>query len=554
MDKGKHSRKNVLNSARASFKSNIAFNIIIGIVVMLGVFAAMAQLLGYVQFSDEFTKEYTDNAFYVAKAASSYVNGSHLEEYLESKGNSHEYQQAREELNTLCNKVNARFIYVIIPSEDYNQITFVYNVVNTNSGFEAYEPGYVRETTNDDYRNKYMMLMSGFSTEEYVVRDKGFIESDSHITAMVPIKNSGGVVTGILCVQRQMDALTTSRRNYVIKMFAVVIALIVMSTFIYDLFLDRYLIKPLRKITRETARFAEKQSKPEYPITSVIKSKNEIWILAESIDKMEMDTLNYIDNLTKVTAEKQRIGTELAVASAIQQGMLNAVAPDRSEVSIHATMSPAKEVGGDFYDFFMIDDDHMCMLIADVSGKGIPAALFMAISKVVIADSTLFYKSPAEMLKIVNERICNNNKLDMFVTVWLAVLELSTGKVIAANAGHEYPAICRKDKGFELFKDKHGFVVGGMNGVGYKDYQFTLDPDDGIFVYTDGVAEATDVNNQLFGTDRMIKALNIKPDGTPEEIIANVQAEVDKFVDKAPQFDDLTMLCVRYHGKEKKDK
>ena len=222
--------------------------------------------------------------------------------------------------------------------------------------------------------------MSGFSTEEYVVRDKGFIETDSHITAMVPIKNSGGVVTGILCVQRQMDALTTSRRNYVIKMFAVVIALIVMSTFIYDLFLDRYLIKPLRKITRETARFAEKQSKPEYPITSVIKSKNEIWILAESIDKMEMDTLNYIDNLTKVTAEKQRIGTELAVASAIQQGMLNAVAPDRSEVSIHATMSPAKEVGGDFYDFFMVDEDHMCMLIADVSGKGIPAALFMAIS------------------------------------------------------------------------------------------------------------------------------------------------------------------------------
>jgi sigma-B regulation protein RsbU (phosphoserine phosphatase) len=138
----------------------------------------------------------------------------------------------------------------------------------------------------------------------------------------------------------------------------------------------------------------------------------------------------------------------------------------------------------------------------------------------------------------------------MFITVWLGILELSTGKILAANAGHEYPAVYRNGKGFELLKDKHGFVVGGMSGVHYKDYELTLKPGEALFLYTDGVPEATSADNELFGVERMVKALNVDPEGTPEEILANVQDAVDKFVDKAPQFDDLTMLCVRYRGSE----
>lgn len=543
-------KKNSVKFAKKSAKSNISFIIILGIILMLVLFGTMAQLLGYVQFSDEFAQEYTENAFRIANAAESYIIPDYLDEYLEKHGNSSLYRQTYQDLTNLCNKVNARFIYVIQPDETYDNITFVFNAVNDDSGFEPYEIGYVRPTTNDDYKLKYQLLYEGLSDKAYVLRDRGFIETDSHITAMIPLKDNLGKVRGILCVQRQMDALTKARFSYMIKMLVVLLSLIIMATFLYDLFLKRYLIKPLRKITKETTRFASSQSKAESKLTDKIKSNNEIGQLAASVDKMESETLTYIDNLTRVTAESQRIGTELAVAAGIQQGMLDAVAPDRDDVSIYATMSPAKEVGGDFYDYFMIDDDHMGIVIADVSGKGVPASLFMAITKMMINDRTMIHKSPAKILEATNERICKNNKLDMFITVWLGILELSTGKILAANAGHEYPAVYRNGKGFELLKDKHGFVVGGMSGVHYKDYELTLKPGEALFLYTDGVPEATSADNELFGVERMTKALNVDPEGTPEEILANVQDAVDKFVDKAPQFDDLTMLCVRYRGSE----
>ena len=543
-------KKNSVKFAKKSAKSNISFIIILGIILMLVLFGTMAQLLGYVQFSDEFAQEYTENAFRIANAAESYIIPDYLDEYLEKHGNSSLYRQTYQDLTNLCNKVNARFIYVIQPDETYDNITFVFNAVNDDSGFEPYEIGYVRPTTNDDYKLKYQLLYEGLSDKAYVLRDRGFIETDSHITAMIPLKDNLGKVRGILCVQRQMDALSKARFSYMIKMFVVLLSLIIMATFLYDLFLKRYLIKPLRKITKETTRFASSQCKAESKLTDKINSNNEIGQLAASVDKMESETLTYIDNLTRVTAESQRIGTELAVAAGIQQGMLDAVAPDRDDVSIYATMSPAKEVGGDFYDYFMIDDDHLGIVIADVSGKGVPASLFMAITKMMINDRTMIHKSPAKILEATNERICKNNKLDMFITVWLGILELSTGKILAANAGHEYPAVYRNGKGFELLKDKHGFVVGGMSGVHYKDYELTLKPGEALFLYTDGVPEATSADNELFGVERMTKALNVDPEGSPEEILANVQDAVDKFVDKAPQFDDLTMLCVRYHGSE----
>ena len=543
-------KKNSVKFAMKSAKSNISFIIILGIILMLVLFGTMAQLLGYVQFSDEFAQEYTENAFRIANAAESYIIPDYFDEYLEKHGNSSLYRQTYQDLTNLCNKVNARFIYVIQPDETYDNITFVFNAVNDDSGFEPYEIGYVRPTTNDDYKLKYQLLYECLSDKAYVLRDRGFIETDSHITAMIPLKDNLGKVRGILCVQRQMDALSKARFSYMIKMLVVLLSLIIMATFLYDLFLKRYLIKPLRKITKETTRFASSQSKAESKLTDKIKSNNEIGQLAASVDKMESETLTYIDNLTRVTAESQRIGTELAVAAGIQQGMLDAVAPDRDDVSIYATMSPAKEVGGDFYDYFMIDDDHLGIVIADVSGKGVPASLFMAITKMMINDRTMIHKSPAKILEATNERICKNNKLDMFITVWLGILELSTGKILAANAGHEYPAVYRNGKGFELLKDKHGFVVGGMSGVHYKDYELTLKPGEALFLYTDGVPEATSADNELFGVERMTKALNVDPEGSPEEILANVQDAVDKFVDKAPQFDDLTMLCVRYRGSE----
>ena len=248
-----------------------------------------------------------------------------------------------------------------------------------------------------------------------------------------------------------------------------------------------------------------------------------------------------------------RIGAELSLATNIQTSMLPHIFPAfpmRSEFDIYASMDPAKEVGGDFYDYFLIDDDHLGMVIADVSGKGVPAALFMMASKIILQSVAVMGYSPAEVLQRANDAICSNNEAEMFVTVWLGILELSTGKLTAANAGHEYPAFRQPGGKFELYKDKHGFVIGGMEGVKYREYELMLEPGARLFVYTDGVPEATNAEKELFGAERMVRALNENADAAPVEILRGMRGAVDAFVRDAEQFDDLTMLCLEYKGGE----
>ena len=240
--------------------------------------------------------------------------------------------------------------------------------------------------------------------------------------------------------------------------------------------------------------------------------------------------------------------TELNMATEIQIGSLPTTFPDRSEFELYASMDPAKEVGGDFYDFFMTDDDHLAIVIADVSGKGVPSALFMMSSKIYINDHATIGGSPAEILERVNKLVYANNKAHMFVTVWLGILEISTGRLISSSAGHEYPMINQNGK-YEILEDEHGLAIGAIGKSKYVNTEIQLKKGDSIFVYTDGVAEATDANNELFGTDRTVDALNAIPKGaSQEEVLRGVRTAVDAFVKDAPQFDDLTMVGLKYYG------
>ena len=243
-----------------------------------------------------------------------------------------------------------------------------------------------------------------------------------------------------------------------------------------------------------------------------------------------------------------RIESELDLASNIQADMLPNIYPafpDRSEFDIYATMNPAKEVGGDFYDFFLVDDNHLCMVMADVSGKGVPAALFMMVTNILVSFRTRAGGTPSEILSFVNDDLCEHNTVDMFVTIWLGILELSSGKFVYSNAGHEDPAVYRKkDNAFELVKTKHGFIAGGMPNMKFSDFEMTLEKGDRLFIYTDGVPEATNKDNKMFGLDRMMKVLNKNAKASLEDLLKNVHKEADGFVGEAPQFDDLTMLCL----------
>ncbi len=196
----------------------------------------------------------------------------------------------------------------------------------------------------------------------------------------------------------------------------------------------------------------------------------------------------------------------------------------------------------------MIDDDHIAFVIADVSGKGVPASLVMMVSRVLIKSSLQNGKNPAEALESVNNQLCEGNDEGYFITVWLAVFEISTGKGVAANAGHEHPVLRRAGGGYELQVYRHSMPVGSMKGIPFRQHDFLLNPGDSFFVYTDGVAEATNEQKEMFGTKRMLDALNKDPDAPPEQILPNVKSEIDRFVDGAEQFDDITMLCFRYNG------
>lgn len=309
------------------------------------------------------------------------------------------------------------------------------------------------------------------------------------------------------------------------------------------------IIEPLNTITRRVASLGVRHR--QFKMEDVYRTGDEIEVLAESFAKQSARMVLYIDQIKKVTAEKERIDAELDMASKIQASQLPRLCPpvsDRKEFRLAASMNPAKEVGGDFYDFFMIDEDHIGLVIADVSGKGVPAALLMMVARVLIKNGLQNGMPPAEALENANNLICENNEEDFFVTVWAASLELSTGKGFAVNAGHEHPALRKAGGDYELEIYKHSMPVGTMQGLKFKQHEFQLSPGDSFFVYTDGVAEATNKDNELYGPERMIKALNREPDAEPEQVLKNMMDDINRFVDGAEQFDDITMLFLRYHG------
>ncbi len=333
------------------------------------------------------------------------------------------------------------------------------------------------------------------------------------------------------------------------KRAAIAVFLIFIAGILISRFVAGRILKPIEAMTGDVIDGAE--TGKLFEMKDVYRTNDEIQVLAESIDDLSKKTKKYIEDITAITAENERIGTELFLATRIQESMLPHIFPpfpDKHEFEIYAIMDPAREVGGDFYDFFLIDQDHLCLVMADVSGKGIPGALFMMISKTIIQSSAVLGSSASDILERANAALCANNQADMFVTVWLGILELSTGKLSCANAGHEYPALKRKNGKFELYKDKHGFVLGGMDGMKYKEYTIELNEGDSLFLYTDGVPEATDAQQEMFGNDRMIEALNKDENANPYEVLGNVREAVSDFVGDAEQFDDLTMLCIEYRG------
>ncbi len=377
-------------------------------------------------------------------------------------------------------------------------------------------------------------------------------------TSGVPVRDKSGEITGFILADITLDNVVSGIWKFVLQYAVGLLIVIALFGFLMVRHMKKAVVKPINDITEASQKYtADKKAgiqNTEHFSKLDIHTGDEIENLALTVKDMEDDLQDYEKNLTKITAEKQRIHTELTLANKIQTDMLPNIFPpfpERNEFDIYASMISAKEVGGDFYDFFFTDRDHLAMVIADVSGKGIPAAMFMVMAKGIIETQSMSGNSPAQILSSVNKMICAKNREKMFITVWLGILDLRSGELIASNAGHEYPIIKAPDSDFEVLNDEHGFVIGGFERMKYSDYTIQMQPGSKLFVYTDGVAEATDAKNKLFGLERTVAALNKAKDESPQTLLKTVDTSVREFIGEAEQFDDLTMMCIEYCGKPK---
>jgi sigma-B regulation protein RsbU (phosphoserine phosphatase) len=278
---------------------------------------------------------------------------------------------------------------------------------------------------------------------------------------------------------------------------------------------------------------------------------DEIEDLAAAFNKMTADLKEYIHNLQETTSVKERIESELRVATEIQASMLPRLFPpfpNRKEFDLYATMVPAREVGGDFYDFFFTSPTRLCIIIGDVCGKGIPAALFMAICKTLLRTESLHTSNPGEVLFSVNNTLYPDNESSMFFTGLCAMLDTDTGEITIANGGHNPPLICPAGQEFEYIQLPRGLVVGAMPDTKYESQTYRLKPHDTLVMYTDGVTEAMNRENQLYSEARLLGCLNTLRDKSVGDIIRGVKADLDIFVQATPQSDDITMLVLEFNG------
>ena len=328
--------------------------------------------------------------------------------------------------------------------------------------------------------------------------------------------------------------------------------LLVALAFSCMLMINYLVLLPLKKVQENIGLYVEtKDSRMVADNLLKIESHNEIAELSSDLAGMAEELTAYMVRNEQIAVKEERDRTELALAGRIQASMLPNVFPPypaRKDFEIYASMTPAKEVGGDFYEFFFVDDHHLCIMIADVSGKGIPAALFMMATMILLENNVKMGKSPAQTLSDINTAICNKNIEGMFVTVWLGIIDLSTGKMICANAGHEYPMLKKPGERYEIIKDKHDLVLGAMKGWKYDEYELLMEPGASLFLYTDGLSETINPQEKMFGTDRILEQLNTNPNCSTEETLTGMKEAVDKYIDGKEPFDDLTMMSFAYHG------
>jgi sigma-B regulation protein RsbU (phosphoserine phosphatase) len=463
--------------------------------------------------------EYTD--FYYSKAketaamAAELVDGDRIVEYLHTGETDDYYEKLYEVFADIKREYNMQYLYIFKPGSD--SFTYIMDVqIETDDPADISSLGDVYSYRETEYRYLIPDVQNKrASTIKHIVYDTDF---GPMVMAWAPVFDSGGGLAAMVEADLSLDLVTAMLNRYITNIILICSAIILAAATLLTLIAGRMVSRPLAVLTESVKNFAGEEGVLG-PIPKV-NTGDEIQTLSEAFGKMAGDIDRYAKNLALAAAENERIGAELDVARSIQSSMLPCIFPafpERPELDIYAAMTPAREVGGDFYDFFLVDDDRLAVVMADVSGKGVPAALFMVNAKTLIKNAAQSGLSPKAVLEKVNNQLCD---------------------------GHEYPALRRAGGEYELVKEKPGFVLAGMEGTLYREHELYMEPGDRLFLYTDGVCEATDEHNVLYGTDRMLSALNRNRDAGCETLLHRIKEDIDAFACEAPQADDITMLIL----------
>ncbi len=458
------------------------------------------------------------------------------------------YRELMSDFDEIKTMLQPFILYCVRPLENKNNEAFVFfNAVNKKNHNELINEQLGTVWSLDISKHPVIknMYESGRESDEF---EHVKVKNQEILYGYMPLIADGKIVCHITAAflwDNVKSAISHSLISVEIKNALLLLAAGSILTFLLYMFM----LKPLEKVQSSVREFTRRKDSNSIVIElETITSRNEIGRLADDVSLLAVTLEQYNEEAARLSAEKARIDTELSLAAKIQAGILPKDFPNVKEFSLHASMRPAKEVSGDFYDFFMIDDDHIALVIGDVSGKGISAALFMMTAKTTLKDCALLeHEYIQNLIREVNDKLCEGNEAMLFVTLWFGILTIPTGEINYVNAGHEYPALRRGGGDFKLINDIHARPLAILKNILFASGKLKLNKGDAIFLYTDGIIEAHNKNDVQFGEDRLIQALNENPDGTPQELENSVLKNLSKFTGDSPQFDDVTMLCLKYN-------
>lgn len=579
-------------------KLSLKSKVILVVLLFTVILSTCTVMLSYLTYINSFQSYYESLAGSIAKSTATVVDNRQVEAVADEVLKT--YQRIYEETGSVpdydvfsqeeLEAYYSEFSY-ITEMPEYQELLELLSQLREDNGVVSLYLGYHELNTMKD-----LYLVDASAEESCIPGDYDDVEADqveqlragnfdmpAYITnypdygwlcsASATIENEDGEVIGVALVDISMNEIMGDAQEFLRTLILLIAVVALLMAGLILLLVNRTIVLPINQVARAALQYVSDRRTSEGRSASTgvrristgedgeersaisklnIRTGDEIQALSEAIKTMELEINEYIQDLTTVTAEKERIGAELNVATQIQADMLPRIFPafpEREEFDVYATMNPAKEVGGDFYDFFLVDDDHLAVVIADVSGKGVPAALFMVIAKTLIKNHAQNQEAPGTVFTQTNEQLCEGNDAGLFVTGWMGVLEISTGKFVYVNAGHNPPLLKRAGGTFEWLKSRPGFVLAGMEGVRYRENTLQLEPGDRLYLYTDGVTEATNSHEELFGDERLQNALNEYMDLPVEQFLPKIKECIDAFVGDADQFDDITMLALDYQSK-----